>query len=86
MNLFRKSYLYGCTTAAALAFPSFVLAETGDDTTTPTITVSTLVQPEGIESGLVSNLADWAVIGLAIGVAVVVLSVGWKFLKRFMRG
>lgn len=76
-----RNFVTGAAVAVA-SLPSLVLA---DDTTTPGApTVSNIVDTSGIQATLVSALSEWIIIGLGVGITLVAVFMGWKWLRRFM--
>lgn len=79
-----KNYIFSACCAlfcAVAALP--VLAQ--EATVTPgTPTVPTIVSTEGLQVSLVNSLQGWVLIGLGVGIALVVVLLGWRWIRKFM--
>lgn len=47
-------------------------------------TVDTLVDTSTLQSTLITSLQSWVLIGIGIGISVLVVFLGWKWIRRFM--
>lgn len=68
-------------TAAAFAAPAAAFAQESS----PTVTVTPIVDPTTVQSSLITSLTPWVTVGLGIGISVFIVYLGWRLLKRFTR-
>ena len=81
LSKFRNK-LFGWSVALACAVPAVCFAEGevtgGTPTTTPIVDTST------IQSTIITALGAWILIGLGVGISVLAVFLGWKWLRKFM--
>ena len=77
-----RNIVYGASVALACGLPAVCFAEGevtgGTPTTTPIVDTST------IQSTIISALGAWILIGLGVGISVLAVFLGWKWLRKFM--
>lgn len=61
-----------------------VLAQEGSTITPQAPTVTPIVDTAGLQTTLVTNLQSWVIIGLSVGIILLVVFLGWKWIRRFM--
>lgn len=83
----KKLTSYIMAAAAALfcgtaALPSFAQEQSAITPQAPTVTP--IVDTTGLQTTLVSNLQTWVIIGLSVGIILLVVFMGWRWIRRFM--
>lgn len=80
-----KNFVFSSAVAlfcVASALP--VLAQDPPAVTPQAPTVPEIVSTSGLQVSLVNSLQGWILIGLGVGIACVVVLLGWKWIRRFM--
>ena len=77
-----RNFVTASAVAVVASLP--VLAFAQGENTLPTPTVTPMVDTAGIQSTLISALSEWILIGLGVGITLVGVFMGWRWLRRFM--
>ena len=67
---------------AVFSFPALALAE--DSAAGEQITFTPLVDASNMQSSITGALGPWVLAGIGVALAVVVVFLGWKWIRRFI--
>lgn len=77
-----KKVLFPAALAVSL-FPISVFAQESGSVSAPTTTP--IVDTAGIQSTIINAVAPWLILGLGVGISVVVVWIGWTWIKKFIK-
>lgn len=77
-----KKFLFPVVLAASALLP---LSSFGQESGGSGPTTSTIVDTSTIQSTIISAVGPWLLIGLGVGISVVVVWVGWSWIKKFIK-
>lgn len=67
---------------AVCSFPALALAQ--DTSAGETITFTPLVDASNMQSSITGALGPWVIAGIGVALAVVVVFLGWKWIRKFI--
>ncbi len=87
IKLWSMMFSVAAATVAVTYCPLlFAQDSTGGSTTvTPAEpTITSLVDTTGLQTSILSEVVSWIGIGLAVGISVYLVFVGWRLMRRFL--
>lgn len=82
-NLLTKTSAALSFCAAAVACPALFAQESG--VTPAEISPETLIKTTDLQQTIANSLTSWLGIGLSVGVSLLAVYAGWKWLRRFIK-
>ena len=81
-----KNLFYSVLCSVPLIASGAVFGQENQNPVTLAESVTQLVNPRDVQTQLTTNLGNWLIVGIGIGISVFIVYLGWRLLKRFTRG